>query len=113
MARHGTWGDSGQNFVEWEVTSQIEGTSNSLRTALPEFRDYIQEIAKEHGTRITKTTPTDGEHRSVATLVMEFETVETRGTIRMEMTGFEDKDLQGHQSLTCGLRFEIQEWNYP
>lgn len=109
VARHGTWGDSGQNFVEWEVTSQIEGTSNSLRTALPEFRDYIQEIAKEHGARITKTTPTDGEYRSVASLVMEFETAETRGTIRMEMTGYEDKDLHGHQPLTCGLQFEIRE----
>ena len=112
IARQGT-SDDGSEFVAWEIKSAISGTSNSLRTSLPAFRDYIEEVAKENGARITKTTPTDGEHRAVANMVMEFETAETRGTIRMEMAGFADEDLHGLQSLNCGLRFEIQEWSSP
>lgn len=101
--------DSGRSYFEWEVKSTIEGTSNSLRTSLPEFLDYVTEVAKENGARITKTTPTDGEYRAVAMMEVEFETASSRGTIEMRMTGFEDKDLHGHQMLTCGVRFTIQE----
>ncbi len=102
--------DAGKEFIEWELKSAISGTSNALRAMLPSFRDYIEEVANESEARITKTTPTDGEYRAVATMVIEYTTAATRGTIRLEMTGFEDKDLHGHQLLNCGLRFEIQEW---
>ena len=101
--------ETGRDFEEWELKSQISGSSNSLRNSLPTFRDYVEEIAKETGARIRKTTPTDGENRAVAVIVIEYVTATTKGTIEMRMTGFEDKDLHGHQMLTCGIHFTIQE----
>lgn len=101
--------DSGRSYLEWEVKSTIQGTSNSLRNYLPEFLDHISEVANTNGARITKTTPTDGEYRSVATMAIEFETAATHGSIQMQMTGFEDKDRHGHQMLTCGLHIKLQE----
>ena len=101
--------ETGQDFEEWEVKSRIGGSSNSLRNSLPTFRDYILEIAKETGDRIRKATPIDGENRAVAYFVIEYVTATTQGTSEMQMTGFEDKDLHGHQMLTCGIRFATLE----
>lgn len=108
VSRRGIDG-SGQRFQEWELQSTIDGTSNSLRNSVPTFLDYVSEIARQNGAHITKSTPTDGANRAVARMVAEFETVLTRGTIEIQISGFEDKDLHGHQMLTCGLRFIIRE----
>lgn len=117
VTSRGESGD-GSNFVEWKIESGITGTSQALRTTLPAFRDYIQEIAKETGARITKTTPTDGEGRAGVLMEIEYLTPSTRGTIeirmgsQMKMTDSEFQDLHGLQMVHRNLRFEIQEQQF-
>lgn len=101
--------DDGSGFVEWELNSAVSGTSNALRSSLAEFRDYVEEIAKETDARTTSVPSTDGGNRAVTYVGVDYVTATARGTVEMRMTGFEDKNLHGHQILTCSIRFTIQE----
>lgn len=101
--------DDGMPQVIWRLESVVEGTSNSLRHMVDSFADYIQEIGDETEAKLTPGSLQQGPNQETTAISLSFETDESTGEIRIQLHGFQDKDLHGHQFQSNRILFEIQE----